>query len=222
MTHRYIPNLSWNKQNIAYLLLYTVFKHNINNIRTKLANSNISQKTLMKSAKIVKNRSRRIKNNQFNIKWFFNRYLNLYYQANKISHLYNIETRLDLILFRTNWFINKEAVRIAIKSGLIQVNNKVVHGRLLTNGHIHLKPGDVVKLNIKGDLNKLLLISQYESNINSSSNLSLTNWYYDYRYNLIPNIPYIEINNNTKTLVVLHNPKFNQIPYPFNLRKFKS
>jgi ribosomal protein S4 len=219
MTHHYIPNLSWKSKNIIYLLLYCVFKHNIN---TKY----FSQKTGIKVAKLIKNRVRRIKNNQFNIKWFFNRYLKFYYQT-KSSHLSNIESRLDIILFRTNWFINKEAARIAIKNGLIKVNNKSIQGYNFINGQIYLKPGDIVKFDYskyRGDINKLLLISayKYDSISNHKNSVSvLDSWALNNRYNIIPNIPYLEINNNTKTFMVMKYPKFTEIPYPFNLRKFK-
>jgi ribosomal protein S4 len=232
MTHRYILNLSWDTRNMAYMLLYSVFKHNINNIRTKLSRASVPLKRGIQSAKIARSRTKRIKNNQFNIKWFFNRYLKLYYQTSRAAHLYSIETRLDIILFRTNWFINKEAVRVAIKSGLVKVNNKIIHGRDLTKGHLHLKPGDIIKVDkskstlttsLSSGVNKLWLTSHYKDKTRLGiSSMSLYNWASGYRYNIIPNLPYLEVNNKIKALMVLKKPKFNEIPYPFNLRKFKA
>ena len=210
------------------MLLYSVFKHNVNNIRTKLSRASVPLKRGIQSAKIARSRTKRIKNNQFNIKWFFNRYLKLYYQTSKAAHLYSIETRLDIILFRTNWFINKEAVRVAIKSGLIKVNNKIIHGRNLTRGHLHLKPGDIIKVHksrstLSSGVNKLWLTSHYKDKTRLGiAPMSLHNWASVSRYNLIPNLPYLEVNNKIKALMVLKKPKFNEIPYPFHLRKFKA
>jgi len=221
MTHRYILNLSWNQKNMAYMLLYSVFKHNLNNIKTKLTRANPLQKRGILNTKMIRNRTKRIKNNQFNIKWFFNRYLKLYYQTAKATHLSNIETRLDIILFRTNWFINKEAVRIAIKSGLVQVNGAALQGSELTKGHLHLNPGDIIKVDNKFIEKNLWLTSHYKENI-SKITMSLKFWVSDVKKKIIPNLPYLEINNNIKTLIILKKPKFNEIPYPFNLRKFQA
>jgi len=218
MTHRYILNLNWNTKNMAYMLLYSVFKHNLNNIKTKLTRANPLQKRGLLNTKIIRNRPKRIKNNQFNIKWFFNRYLKLYYQT---AHLSHIETRLDILLFRTNWFLNQEAARIAIKSGLIQVNGVVLQGSSLTNGQIKLNPGDIIKVNTRGIANNLWLTSHFNENI-SKTPLSLKIWASEIKKKIIPNIPYLEINNNIKTLIILNKPKFNEIPYPFNLRKFQA
>jgi ribosomal 50S subunit-recycling heat shock protein len=229
MINRYIPHLSWKTKNLAYILLYTVFKHTINktldsskkdtsyrNINNKLSRSNsVNLNVLRKS-------TRKIKNNQFNIKWFFNKYLKNYYNIN-ISKLFHIESRLDVILFRTNWFVNKEAVKTAIKNGLIKINKKVEQSSTK-----QIKPGDIIEFNDLNFNKKLLLSNFYKSYIISdqttylkSSLFALNNWNLENSYNLIPNIPYLEINNKIKVLIMLKSPTFPEIPYPFNLRKFK-
>jgi hypothetical protein len=96
MINRYIPHLSWKKKNLAYILLYTVFKHTINKP------IQIIKKEKKKENGIVsRQRSKKIKNNQFNIKWFFNKYFKSYYDLN-LSKLFHVESRLDILLFRTN------------------------------------------------------------------------------------------------------------------------
>lgn len=237
MTYRYIPNLNWDTRNMAYTLLYNEFKHIRNKkLGGKLAQTNKKSGITDKGLKLGQNKKKlfkRIKNNQFNIKWSFNRYLKFYYQALKSSHLSSIETRLDVLLFRTNWFINKEAVRSAIKKGLATWNGELVKGY---NGFV--KPGDIIKIKAtlahgsnysvnavnNPSINKGWLNTHYNY-ISSTSRLnrlsSLKNWLYQYKYNIIPNMPYLEINNNFLMLMVLNIPKYTDIPYPFNLRKFR-
>jgi len=196
MIHRYIPHLTWDARNIAYLILYHEFRHGLQRIK--------------KPAK-------RIKNNQFNIKWYFNRLLRGYYQATKLSHLTNIETRLDVILFRTNWFKNKEAVRRMIKSGLIKVNNKISAKR----GDVRILPGDVIVIDTPaasaGARARGFLIA---GRTKGSAGRSLGEWYKLSRNKMPQNASWLEINNNTRALVMLKHPKFSNIPYPFNLHKF--
>ena len=196
MIHRYIPHLTWDARNIAYLILYHEFRHGLQRIK--------------KPAK-------RIKNNQFNIKWYFNRLLRGYYQATKLSHLTNIETRLDVILFRTNWFKNKEAVRRMIKSGLIKVNNKISAKR----GDVRILPGDVIVIDTPaasaGAWARGFLIA---GRTKGSAGRSLGEWYKLSRNKMPQNASWLEINNNTRALVMLKHPKFSNIPYPFNLHKF--
>lgn len=227
MINRYIPHLSWKRKNLAYILLYTVFKHTINKTIqvTKKDNSrNIKKKDNLIA---LRQRFRKIKNNQFNIKWFFNKYLKYYYDIN-ISKLFNVESRLDIILFRTNWFINKEAARSAIKTGLIKINNNIVVSSRMR--HINLTPGDIVEFN-DSYFNKNFLLSELykgsdsknlvQINRHKSGSFSLYNWNLENNYNIIPNVPYLEINNKIKTLIMLKHPTFKDIPYPFNLRKFR-
>lgn len=236
MIHRYIPYLTWDARNIAYLILYHEYKHGLQR---------------------VKKPAKRIKNNQFNIKWYFNRILKAYYQATKLSHLTYIESRLDVILFRTNWFKTKEAVRFFIKNGLIKVNNKIIQG-----GDVHLLPGDVIQIRgSKQNLGSHLpggeayivnSIANITQEIKQTSNPgavyngtalgeitpvkgsnngpyirepkeagpALVEWYKNKGKKMAQNPAWLEINNNTKTIVILKQPKFSNIPYPFNLHKF--
>jgi ribosomal protein S4 len=242
MINRYIPYLSWESRNLVYTLAYSEFKHNPNQITKHLRgglknlnpNINIKGATVKVDSKRhapleSRLRPRKIKNNQFNIKWFFNRYLKFYYKDIKLSNLINVETRLDIILFRTNWFSDRVAVVTAIKKGLITLNNKI------STGYVHLKPGDIIQLtddvlsryNVKLWLNSHLAANSTDlrlTNISHSNTASmiLSDWHRNYNRNIIPNVSYLEINNNTKSLVMLKNPKYNEIPYPFNLRKFRS
>jgi hypothetical protein len=249
MINRYIPYLSWETLNLVYSLAYSEFKYNPNQKPSKKERSrgglkNLSPNLNGEIAKVDSKmrvplesrlRPRRIKNNQFNIKWFFNRYLKFYYKDIKPSNLINVETRLDIILFRTNWFINKEAIKTAIKKGLITLNNKI------STGYVHLKPGDIIKLSdevVSKYNSKLWLNSHFAyspsivsnpmdrrlTNISHSNTASMiiSDWHRNYNRNIIPNVSYLEINNNIKTLMILKNPKYNEIPYPFNLRKFRN
>lgn len=201
MIHRYIPYLTWDARNIAYLILYHEFKHGLQR---------------------VKKPAKRIKNNQFNIKWYFNRWLKAYYQATKLSHLTNIETRLDVILFRTNWFKNKEAVRRMIKSGLIKVNNKIIQG-----SDVRILPGDVIVVDMptvdtEAGLDRFAAQTYLAAGrpVSKAVGVPLREWYKLSRYKMIQNAAWLEINNNTRSLVMLNTPKFSNIPYPFNLHKF--
>jgi len=199
MIHRYIPYLTWDARNIAYLILYHEFKHGLQR---------------------VKKPAKRIKNNQFNIKWYFNRFLKAYYQATKLSHLTNIETRLDVILFRTNWFKNKEAVRRMIKSGLIKVNNKIIQG-----SDVRILPGDVIVVDTPpAGLERLAAQTYLAAGQPHRSEVggfrTLGEWYKLSRNKMPQNAAWLEINNNTRALVMLKHPKFSNIPYPFNLHKF--
>lgn len=222
MIHRYIPYLTWDARNIAYLILYHEFKHGLQR---------------------VKKPAKRIKNNQFNIKWYLNRFLKAYYQATKLSHLTNIETRLDLILFRTNWFKNKEVVKRMIKSGLIKVNYKIAQG-----SDVRILPGDVIVVDTSGPASnppgagtqsgpafgmrgpgefgpKVKLATAPRSLLPASARgytkaRSLGEWYKLSRNKMPQNAAWLEINNNTRSLVMLKSPKFSDIPYPFNLHKF--
>jgi len=108
-----IPKLNWNRKNIGKLILF---------------------QELDLVTKPIKKR----KNNQFNVKWFFNRFLYSYYQRNSLSFA---EGRLDIILFRTNWFISYHHVNHAILTGKISMNNTVV-----SNKNIFLKKGDIIKV----------------------------------------------------------------------------
>lgn len=245
MINRYIPYLSWETRNLVYTLAYSEFKHNPNQVSSKKErlrgiiknlglnpNANAKGETVKVDSRL---RTKRIKNNQFNIKWFFNRYLKFYYKDIKPSNLINAESRLDIILFRTNWFINKEAIKTAIKKGLITLNNKI------STGYVHLKPGDIIQLNdeVVSRYNaKLWLNSHLAYSPSTGSNsmdrrltnifhsntasMILSDWRRNYNRNIIPNVSYLEINNNIKTLMILKNPKYNEIPYPYNLRKFRS
>lgn len=103
--------LSWNIGNLVDLILYHEFKDSLVNKPPK--------------------------NTQFSIRWAFARFLKGYYGK---SSLDNVERDLDVILFRTHWFLNNGEVRFAIKNGLISINNVVVRvpGTLI-------QPGDLIR-----------------------------------------------------------------------------
>ena len=191
-----VAKLSWEKKNIANIILFNEYK-------------NIVQ------------RGKRIKNNQFNIKWMFNKTLTNLYQTTKLSP--NIESRLDILLFRTNWFINKEAVIKYIKSGYIKINNQTIH-----SSHFHLKAGYLITLDHLSIDNSLIQssgnlgrddLSYARARSMPSRTLSHEEWLKNRKYNMIPNMPYLEINNNIKGIIILKKPVFKNIPVPFNLHR---
>lgn len=195
--------LSWEKKNIANIILLKEFK-------------NIIQ--VWRSQETPRHRTKRIKNNQFNIKWIFGRVLRTYFQTTKLTP--NIETRLDILLFRTNWFINKEAVIKFIKSGNIKINNQTI-----TSSHFHLKPGYLITVKHLSIDNSL--IKHYKSpalttgrtpNVAGIEGYEL--WLKKRKNNMIPNVSYLETNNNIKGVILLKKPLFKNIPVPFNLHRF--
>jgi len=197
--------LSWEKKNIANIILFKEYKNIIQGHGVSITP-----------------RGKRIKNNQFNIKWFFYRFLKTYYQTTKLTP--NIETRLDILLFRTNWFINKEAVIKFIKNGNIKINNHTI-----TSSHFHLKPGYFITVKHLSINNSLM--KYYKSTAPNISGSLFTSpnvagiegyelWFKKRKNNMIPNISYLEINNNIKGIIILKKPLFKNIPVPFNLHRF--
>jgi len=197
-----IPKLNWNRKNVGKIILFHEFNH------------------LSKPIK-------KVKNNQFNVKWFFNRFLFSYYQRNSLSF---IENRLDLILFRTNWFISYEHVNHAILTGKISLNNKIV-----TNKNIFLKKGDIIKVDEglwkKKEIKYVGLKAQFDTKSNNFLDRSFRfythknrfrnymDWFKN-KYNfLLKNPAYLEINHNIKTIIILNNPQYKNIPYPKNLER---
>jgi len=212
-----IPKLNWNRKNIGKILLFQNF--------------NPFFKPLKK-----------VKNNQFNVKWFFNRFLFSYYQRNSLSF---IENRLDLILFRTNWFLSYNHVNQAILTGKIYLNNKIVK-----NKNVFLEKGDLLKVgsfvkNVPSEKDGLIWKKKeikYEPNL-SKQNLTpgkfgVRNFKSSFRYYtfknrfrnymdwfknkhnfLLKNPIYLEINNNIKSIIILKNPQYINIPYPKNLER---
>lgn len=175
--------LNWNKNYLAKLILFHQFYHF--------------------------NSKKKIKNNQFNLKWYFNRFLFSYYQ-HKFNNL-PIENRLDLILFRTNWFKSYHHLKYAILSGNVFLNNQIV-----LNPHLLLKKGDLISLAPNTLLwNKFNLNSKFIS----KSQLPYLDWLKNKSNFLIQNPVYLEINNNIKSIIILSIPHFKNIPYPFNLNK---
>ena len=175
-----IPKLNWNRKNIGKILLFNEF--------------NFLSKPIKK-----------VKNNQFNVKWFFNRFLFSYYQRNSLSF---IENRLDLILFRTNLFISYNHVHHAILTGKIDLNNKIVK-----NKNIFLKKGDLIKV-AEGYWNK-------KSSLRFAKNRfrNYMDWLKNQYNYLLKNPVYLEINHNIKTIILLKNPQYKNIPYPKNLER---
>lgn len=193
-----IPKLNWKRKNIGKIILFHEFNPFFKPIK-------------------------KTKNNQFNVKWFFNRFLFSYYQRNSLSF---IENRLDLILFRTNWFISYSHLNQGILTGKISLNNKVVR-----NKNIFLKKGDFLKVEEgfllwkKKDIKYVSISSRpnfkspfrYFTYKNRFKNY--LDWFKNKHNFLIKNPVYLEINNNIKTLIVLKNPQYNNIPYPKNLER---
>jgi ribosomal protein S4 len=184
--------MSWEKKNLGYLILYTQFKHLPQRVKKKISTRF----------------SRPPKNNQFNIKWGFNRFLHSYYLSKSLDQVFNIENRLDLMLFRTNWFINKSAIFNMLAKGMITVNN-----RIEKKGNRILKPGDIIQ--IHGDIvnypGKNIKINQYKD---------IVDWE-ERKEDKLPQYPkWLELNHNSKSIFILTLPDFKDIPYPFNLNKF--
>ena len=96
---------------------------------------------------------------------------------------------------------------MAIKNKQIKVNNKIV------TSNIMIKPGDIISMR-----------STNESNLPSSFKevdlMTLSDWEKTVYLNLIQNVNYLEINNNIKTIIMLNQPQYNNLPFPFNLHKF--
>ena len=190
------------------LILYSNFKHNFQRISVRnkksIKGSNLYGTTNARNLNI---NPIRIKNNQFGVKWYLNRLLKAYYKTSNLKDLYLIENRLDLILFRSNWFKTNEAVKMAIKNKQIKVNNTIV------TSNIMIKPGDIISMR-----------STNESNLPSSFKevdlMTLSDWEKTVYLNLIQNVNYLEINNNIKTIIMLNQPQYNNLPFPFNLHKF--
>jgi ribosomal protein S4 len=209
-----IPKLNWNRKNIGKLILF----HEFNQIFKP---------------------KKKIKNNQFNIKWFFNRFLFLYYQRN---HLSFAEGRLDLLLFRTNWFKSYNSVKKALVTGKVLINGKKVK-----NGKILMKKGDICRIVEGGFPNYKNIENQKSSPTIGTVHISAPNLWkkkeikyslrfssFHHPYNTLPlyldwlknkwmfllkNPVYLEINNNIKTFILLTNPEYKNIPYPRNLNK---
>jgi len=172
-----IPKLNWNRKNIGKLILL----HEFNQIFKP---------------------KKKIKNNQFNIKWFFNRFLFSYYQRNSLTF---IENRLDLILFRTNWFKSYNHLNHAILTG-----NTLLNGKIVKNGKILLKKGDIIRISDGATLWKKPA---------DGIRKHYMDWFKN-KYNfLLQNPIYLEINNNIKTIILLSNPEYKNIPYPVNLNR---
>jgi len=142
-----IPKLNWNRKNVGKIILFHEFNH------------------LSKPIK-------KVKNNQFNVKWFFNRFLFSYYQRNSLSF---IENRLDLILFRTNLFISYNHVHHAILTGKIDLNNKIVKKK-----NIFIKKGDIKN---SGELGKE--IYEFRAKLNLLKNKKNNNKRGKYSYNFM-------------------------------------
>jgi hypothetical protein len=160
--------LNWKRKNIGKLILIHEFNHLPGRIKPK----------------------KKIKNNQFNIKWFFNRFLVNYYNNSKLNL---IENRLDLILFRSNIFLNNVSQ--------IKLNNKQIK-----NGKIYVKAGDIISIP-DGSIKKI-------KNRNTNND-----WWKIKNNYLMQNPRYLEINHNIKQIMVLANPEYKHIPYPINLNK---
>lgn len=229
MTHNYIPSLSWTRNNIGYILLYNEFRH-------------VMQR--------VKRAAKRVKNNQFNIKWNYARMLKRYYTAKDLK---TIERRLDVLLFRTNWFINKKGALSCAKSGVIKVNNKIHRatncplslGALVTTAQIEEKKnkyapswasskylaykkkqsGRADPYGLHGDA--LIKYGLHPAHKTLKDGLhyegrfaTLKEWKKKRKKKMAQNASWLEINNNIKSFIVLKEPKFKNIPFPFNLHKF--
>lgn len=198
-------NMTWDSRILTYLLLF----HELKNYSFKKICGGTNRKYINP------------KNTQFAIRWAFARFLKLYYNTKKIN---NVENRIDILLFRTNWFLNLTTIRTAIKNGLIIVNNKVIK-----NPNTYIKPGDTVRL-LDSFNKKNILINYYkEKNIKIGFNpfttkqngfAGINEWKNKLPLHMLQNVNYLEINNNIKTFILLKSPKYCNIPYPTNLHKY--
>jgi len=226
-----IPKLNWNRKNIGKLILF----HEL--LGYEHSSSHVTKP------------KKKIKNNQFNVKWFLNRFLFSYYQRRvaileatkpakhatqrfmgnnrRLNSLSFIENRLDIILFRTNWFISYHHVNHAILTGKISLNNKIV-----SNKNIFIKKGDIIKVDEGFLLWKKKEIKyeneysgsfgqrpQYSFRFYKNGFKNYMDWFKNKYYFLLKNPVYLEVNCNIKTIIILKNPQYQNIPYPKNLAR---
>jgi len=189
MFFKNIPYLSWDFNNLAKFILYHQFSsyfYGFNSSSTSFP---------------------RFKHNQFNIKWNFSRFLKSYYSFRFKHSPFFLESRVDLILFRSNWFLSHSSVLYAIKHRFVYLNHN-----LISHPHFFLSSGDLLSFSLFPSPPFLSFLPP--------SSPSLFLWSSHLPFFLFQNVDYILINNNIKSLLFLHSPFFHSIPFPFNLHKF--
>ena len=174
--YKMLPKLNWNRKNIGNLILFHEFFH-------------------------IKKPQSKIKSDQFNVKWFFNRFLYSYYGRNPINM---IENRLDLILFRTNWFKSYNHIIHLFLTHKIYLNNLIIPHK-----NIYPQKGDIIQ--VKGDI--------WLKKLKNKKNQDYLYWLKIKNNYLLKNPKYLEINNNIKSFIIIASPHFKNIPYPRNLCK---
>jgi len=232
MFYSSLPTLSWSKKTLYNIFLYS----NLN-----------SPSPLAKGAQ--GKTKPRLKKNLFNMKWKTKKYLTVYYNPintmssshlstkgnNPVSYQQGevknqskrsyIESRLDIVLFRTNWFMSISSVHKLIAAQGVLLNGKPVNPG---EKGLQLKPNDLITLlPKKGILNSHVEGEKLASplwNHSKKSTSSLKprinpNWVTWFK--LFPSlimkqtVRYLEINPNNFSVVYLYHPTFKDIPYPF-------
>lgn len=114
------------------------------------------------------------------------------------SYIYLLESRLEVILYRANFFISILAARQAI-----------IHGKILINGFIINKP------NIFLNVNDIITLNM--------STFDRRNFYYDLKIKLkktkrciLVNYPkYLEVNYKLGSIIFIKLPIISEVPFPF-------
>lgn len=139
---------------------------------------------------------------EYQLKNLFN-YLKNRNNNNNIIHKFVIllESRLDMIIFRSKIAKTIFESKQIINHGKIKVNNKII-----TSSNYILKKGDIITLN-----NFKIFKKFYYKKKKIKNN-----------YNLIKiirknKVNYIEFNNKYNICIFLRNPLFKEIKYPFDL-----
>ena len=125
-------------------------------------------------------------------------YLNKNHSYLGFSYIYLLESRLEVILYRANFFISILAARQAI-----------IHGKILINGFIINKP------NILLNINDIITLNM--------STFDRRNFYYDLKIKLkktkrciLVNYPkYLEVNYKLGSIIFIKLPIISEVPFPF-------
>lgn len=141
---------------------------------------------------------------EYQLKNLFN-YLKNRNNNNNIIHKFIIvlESRLDMIVFRSKIAKTIFEAKQIINHGKIKVNNKII-----TSSNYILKRGDIITLNNFKILKKFYYLKK-KKNFQKSYELIKT-----IRKN---KVNYIQFNNKYNICIFLRQPLFKEIKYPFDL-----
>lgn len=102
-----------------------------------------------------------------------------------------LESRLDNVLYRTNWFYSRREAKQAISHGAIQINGKRVN-----------RPGYIVK---KGDVIKLTK-DKYSDRVKECME--------EYKHHIVPS--WLKVNSEPVSIEVLREPERSEVTLPVN------